>query len=84
MAILKKAKMREMPDAELQAKLFEFQKELNLERGLLASGGRPANTGKISELKRSVARILTILHERKLGIARKPKDKGKNEEETKK
>lgn len=73
MAIIKKSKLREMPDAEMKAKLFEFQKELNTERGLLAAGGRSANTGKVSELKRSVARIMTILHERKLGIVRTAK-----------
>ncbi len=73
MAIMKKSKIREMADAELSAKLYEFQKELNSERGLLASGGRTSNPGKIKELRRSVARALTILHERKLGIVRKVK-----------
>ena len=68
MAIIKKSKIREMTDSELSAKLFEFQKELNSERGMLASGGRTSNPGKISELRRSVARVLTIMQERKLGI----------------
>ena len=68
MTIIKKNKIREMTDAELSAKLFEFQKELNSERGKLASGGRTSNPGKISELRRSVARVLTIIQERKLGI----------------
>ncbi|MCX6771603.1 MAG: 50S ribosomal protein L29 [Candidatus Micrarchaeota archaeon] len=68
MAIIKKGKIREMSDSELSAKLFEFQKELNSERGKLASGGRTSNPGKISELRRSVARVLTIIQERKLGI----------------
>ena len=88
MAIIKKSKLREMSDAELQTKLFDFQKELNSERGLLAAGGRASNTGKVSELRKSVARIMTILHERKLGIVRKVKAfAGKKEEkkvETKK
>ena len=68
MAIIKKSKIRELSDAELQSKLFEFQKELNSERGMLASGGRTSNPGKISELRRCVARVLTIIQERKLGI----------------
>ncbi|MFA6489341.1 MAG: 50S ribosomal protein L29 [Candidatus Micrarchaeia archaeon] len=85
MAIIKKSKLREMSDAELQTKLFDFQKELNSERGLLAAGGRASNTGKVSELRKSVARILTILHERKLGIVRKVKAfAGKKEEPAKK
>ena len=57
-----------MTDSELSAKLYEFQKELNSERGMLASGGRTSNPGKISELRHSVARVLTIMQERKLGI----------------
>ena len=73
MAIIKKNKIREMADAELSSKLFEFQKELNSERGLLASGGRTSNPGKIKELRKSVARVMTIMHERKLGIVRKVK-----------
>lgn len=73
MAIIKKSKLREMPDAELAAKLFEFRKELNAERGMLASGGRTSNPGKIRELRKSVARVLTLQHERKLGIVRKAK-----------
>ena len=68
MAIIKKSKIREMTDSELAAKLFEFQKELNSERGMLASGGRTSNPGKISELRRCVARVMTIMQERKLGI----------------
>lgn len=73
MAIIKKSKIREMQDAEMQSKLFEFQKELNSERGMIATGGRTSNSGKIKQLKRSIARILTILHERKIGIVRKVK-----------
>jgi len=68
MAIIKKSKIRELTDAELKAKLFEFQKELNSERGMLATGGRAASPGKLRGLKVAVARILTILHERKLGV----------------
>lgn len=80
MAILKKSKMREMADAELQNKLFEFVKELNSERGLLASGGRASNSGKLRELRKSIARIMTIQHERKLGIVRKANASGKKPE----
>ena len=70
MAIIKTSKLRESADAELQAKFVEFLRELNSERGMVAGGGRTSNPGKIKELKRGVARILTIQHERKLGIIR--------------
>jgi large subunit ribosomal protein L29 len=64
MAIIKSAKARELSDAELQSRLFDYQKELNTERGVLAAGGRASNTGKIKQLRKSVARVLTIMHER--------------------
>ena len=85
MAIIKKSKIRELTDAELAAKLYEFQKELNSERGMLASGGRTSNPGKIRELRRTLARTLTIIHERKLGIrAVKPAVKAAAKKEEKK
>ena len=90
MAIIKASKIRDMTDAEMSAKLYEFQKELNSERGMLASGGRTSNPGKISELRHSVARVLTIMQERKLGIravvpeaAKKAKAAAKKPEEKK-
>lgn len=73
MAILKKSKLREMSDSELGSKLFEYQKELNTERGMLATGGRTSNPGKIRELRKTVARVMTVMHEMKLGIKREAK-----------
>ena len=73
MAIIKKSKIREFADSELQTKLFEFQKELNSERGILAAGGRTSNPGKLRDLRKTIARVLTIIHERKLGLVRKAK-----------
>jgi len=80
MAIIKSSKVRELTEAELQSKLFEYQKELNTERGVLAAGGRASNPGKLKQLRKSVARVLTIVHERKLGIVRKAKASPKKEE----
>lgn len=70
MAIIKTREMAELGDSELMEKEEEFRRELNAERGKVATGGRTSNPGKIRELKRSVARILTILNERKLNIRR--------------
>jgi large subunit ribosomal protein L29 len=73
MAIIRTGEMAELTDKELMEKEEEFRRELNAERGKVATGGRTSNPGKIRELKRSIARILTILNERKLGIWRKKK-----------
>jgi len=65
MAIMKKKEMRESTDAVLQEKLTTYKRELNYEKGVVKNGGRTSNPGKIKELRHTVARILTILHERK-------------------
>lgn len=61
MAIIKKSEFTKMSAKELEAKLLELRRELNSERGLAASGGRSKNPGKIREIRRTVARILTRL-----------------------
>jgi len=64
MDVIKKSEFAKMSANELSAKLFELRKELNTERGLAASGGRSQDPGRIRELRRTVARILTVLPSR--------------------
>ena len=61
MAIIRKKELNNMAPAALSAKLLEVRRELNTERGLIKSGGRSSNPGKIKELRRTIARILTKL-----------------------
>ncbi|MFA5108423.1 MAG: 50S ribosomal protein L29 [Candidatus Micrarchaeia archaeon] len=65
MAIIKKKDLHSMAPEALDAKLFEVRRELNHERGMVASGGRAQNPGKIRELRKTVARILTLLSRKK-------------------
>ena len=66
MAILKKKDLRSMGDTELQEKIDQMKTELRKEKGAVSSGTRAENPGRIKELKRTIARILTILHEREV------------------
>ncbi len=61
MAIIRKKELHNMAPTALSAKLLEVRRELNTERGLIKSGGRSSNPGKIKELRRTVARILTLM-----------------------
>ncbi len=61
MAIIRKKELKAMDTTALTAKLGDVRKELNSERGLVKSGGRSSNPGKIRELRRTVARILTFI-----------------------
>lgn len=58
MPILKTRKMHEMGDKELEDKLKEVKLELSKERGL-SEIGTVKNPGRIRELRKATARILT-------------------------
>ncbi len=61
------AKLREMSYQELQKKLAEFREELfNLR--FQHSIGQLKNTARIPYVKRTIARILTIMREKQLEL----------------
>ena len=63
MAILRAEEMRDMTVGEMREKLRELQAEYSKEQALLATGTAPENPGKIKALRRTIARLNTILHE---------------------
>ncbi|MBI4162765.1 MAG: 50S ribosomal protein L29 [Candidatus Aenigmarchaeota archaeon] len=65
MAIIKKPKMREMNDSELTEKLRELRLEISKEIAASEVGGTVKNSGRIKESKKTIARILTIQHQKK-------------------
>lgn len=75
MAIIRSNEVRAMADSELAPKLAEVRTELSLERGKVKRGGKATNSGRIRELSKTVARMMTIMHEKKLGIARKIRER---------
>ncbi|MBP2143017.1 large subunit ribosomal protein L29 [Methanococcus voltae] len=64
MAILKANEIRELSLEEMQEKIVEMKKELMKEGVNKATGGSPSNPGKIQALKRTIARVLTIMKEK--------------------
>ncbi|AHG04464.1 50S ribosomal protein L29 [Halobacterium sp. DL1] len=63
MAILHTQEIRDMTPAEREAELEEIETELLNAKAVKAAGGAPDNPGRISELRRTVARIKTIQRE---------------------
>ena len=57
--------LRGLVQADLESKLMDLRAELAKERSLVASGTRPENPGKIRATRRTIARLLTIINERK-------------------
>lgn len=64
MAIKKTYELREMDQEELEDQLIQLRNDLAKEKSAIASGTQPENAGKISEIRKTIARIKTILNER--------------------
>lgn len=62
---LRPSEMAGMDATELDKHLGELKKELMKIKGGLASGGIPEGVGKTKEIKRTIARILTVKGKKK-------------------
>ena len=71
MAIVKKSEMKSMGEAQLKAKLKDLEKELIKVNAQIATGTAPQNPGNIREIKKTIARILTRLNEKKKEVKEK-------------
>jgi large subunit ribosomal protein L29 len=60
MAILKTRQIREMKPEDLNTRLKELKLELLKEMGNVKMGRAIKNPGKIKELRKAIARILTV------------------------
>jgi large subunit ribosomal protein L29 len=63
MAILKSKDIRTMKEADLEKQLKDLRNDLLKQRAITATGGAPESPGRIRELRRTIARILTIQKE---------------------
>ena len=68
--MMKAKELRELPDEELRLRLRELKDQLFDLRTQKALG-RLGQPHRFKEVKREIARILTILRERELGIERR-------------
>lgn len=59
MAIIKKKQLKQMNKEDLNKRIDEIRLELSKEAASIAVG-MPKNPGKIKEMKKTIARILTI------------------------
>ena len=64
MAILRSKDIRSMKDADLERQLKDLRNDLLKQRAITATGGAPESPGRIRELRRTIARILTIQKEK--------------------
>lgn len=65
MVILRPKEIRKMTEEELNKKMEELKLDLSKKKAQIIIGGAPENAGKIKEVKKTIARILTIKNEKK-------------------
>jgi len=63
MTILRASEIRAMTLEERADELEALNSEIVRERALTSAGGAPENPGRIGEIRRTIARIMTIQHE---------------------
>ena len=64
MAILRAGAIRELDQKEWDERLVDLRKDLMKVKGIMASGGMPEDVGKVREIRRTIARMLTIKNEK--------------------
>ena len=73
MPIIRLRDIREMSAENRRKKVTELQTELVRLRTMTKAGGSVENAARIRELRKAIARILTIEHETKLAVKREAK-----------
>lgn len=68
MPILRVKEIRDMPPEERKRRLDELKTELVRLKTMIKAGGTVENPARIKELRKAIARILTIEKEQMLGI----------------
>ena len=59
MAIIKKRALKEMSDDDIHNRITELRLELAKEKAQIIIGGSPTSTGRVSQIKRAIAKLLT-------------------------
>jgi len=64
---LKTKEIRGMTKEDLNAKLEELKKELIKTNAQIATGTTPKSPGHVRQIKKTIARILTVIKEKEVG-----------------
>lgn len=67
---LKASDLRELSMGELRSRLKELREELVKVKAAAATGGSMENPARIRQIKRDIARVLTVMRENELRILR--------------
>ncbi len=65
MAILRAKDVRQLSDVELQEQMGKIRLELIQHNGKVSAGGATENPGRIKEIRRTIARMMTEINRRR-------------------
>jgi len=82
MSILSKNDFKQMNEIQLTEKLSDLKKELMRINTQISTGTVPENPGKVRDVKKTIARIITVLNLRKKQPKVTEKKEEKKEEKT--
>jgi large subunit ribosomal protein L29 len=77
MPILRVKEIRDMPPEERMEKLRDLRTELLRLKTMIRAGGTVENPARIKELRKTIARILTIENEQRLGLGKEKTEEKK-------
>ena len=66
MPILRMPEIREMSPEERRRRLEELRTELSRLRTMISAGGSVENPGRVKALRRTIAKMLTVMREEEL------------------
>ncbi|MBI5355881.1 MAG: 50S ribosomal protein L29 [Candidatus Aenigmarchaeota archaeon] len=66
MVIIRKKEMAAMAPKDMPKKIEELRLEIAKEKAQISVGAAPKNTGKLREMKKTIARLLTEMKSRKI------------------
>ena len=66
MPILRMSQIREMSREEQERRLGEFRPELSKVNTMIKAGGSIENPGRVKALKKTIAKVLTVMREDEL------------------
>ena len=67
MPIMRMREIREMAPEERMRRLGELRTELSRLRAMVSAGGSVENPGRVKALRRTIAKMLTVMREEELG-----------------
>jgi len=64
MAVIKKEELKKLSKKEIAVKFSELKMELIKARTKISTGTAPENPGRVKEIRKTIARLLTIRREK--------------------